>query len=315
MNKIETSYDRVEAMLIDALGPVVGVYLSDPEVTDIMKNPDGYVWIKKLRHSEHINTGYKMDSHKAEQVIILVASIGKVTISKENRRVGAELPGSGNRFQGTLPPLVETPTFAIRKKASLLFTLEHYVQNGIMTEAQSERIKKGVWDHENILIGGGTGSGKTTLANAVLAEIAKTGERIIIIQDTIELQCATENKVEMRTNQYTTMDDLIVDSLRYFPKRIIVGEVRSTEALSLLDVWGTGHPGGLCTIHCNSAGHGLRRVERLVRRVSKDSQSEAIAETINLIVYIQETKDGRKVQEVIEVMGYDGQNYEFKKVA
>ena len=204
------------------------------------------------------DTGITVDAADAERVIYIVATSVHVTCNRENPILSAELPGTGSRFQGMLPPVTQPgPAFTIRKKASKIFTLSEYVSSGTMTIPQSEFIKRSVREKKNILIAGGTGSGKTTLVNAILCEVASTEDRVVILEDTQELQCAARDAVFLRSiPNLVSMTELLKSTMRLRPDRIVVGEVRGAEALDLLRAWNTGHPGGCCTVHADSAKKG-----------------------------------------------------------
>ncbi len=224
-------------------------------------------------------------------------------------RVSAELPVTGERFEGLLPPVVNAPCFAIRKPAVAIFTLADYVAAGIMTEAQAEGLRSAVTTRANILVAGGTSTGKTTLTNALLAEVAKTDDRVVIIEDTRELQCAAPNLVALRTKDgVASLSDLVRSSLRLRPDRIPIGEVRGAEALDLLKAWGTGHPGGIGTIHAGSALGALRRMEQLIQEAVVTVPRALIAETINLIAVLSGRGASRRLVELARVdgLGPDG---------
>ena len=177
-------------------------------------------------------------------------------------------------------PVVSSPAFAIRKRPEVVFTLDEYVAGGMMTEAQAAIIRAAAVARQNMLIVGGTGSGKTTLANAILAEPAFAEDRVVLIEDTAELQCSAADQIQMltkRTEPQVTMTDLVRDTLRLRPDRIIIGEVRDGSALDLLKAWNTGHPGGLATIHANSAAEGLTRLEDLIGEVTQRIPHRAIS--------------------------------------
>ena len=182
-------------------------------------------------------------------------------------RVSAELPETGERFEGLLPPVVAAPAFAIRKPAVAVFTLDDYVTAGVVGKEQAAILRAAVATRKNILVAGGTSTGKTTLVNALLAEVAKTSDRVILIEDTRELQRAAPNLVSLRTKDgAATLSDLVRSSLRLRPDRIPVGEVRGAGgAGSSEKAWGTGHPGGVGTIHAGSALGALRRLEQLIQ--------------------------------------------------
>ncbi len=238
---------RGARMLRTALGPSIARFLEDPAVVEVMLNPDGRLWIDRL--SEGLaDTGERLSAADGERIVRLVAHHVGVEVHARSPRVSAELPESGERFEGLLPPVVAAPTFAIRKPAVAVFTLDDYVAADIMTANHAAMLRSAVASRANILVAGGTSTGKTTLTNALLAEVAKTSDRVVIIEDTRELQCAAPNLVAMRTKDgVATLSDLVRSSLRLRPDRIPIGEVRGSEALDLLKAWGTGHPGGIGT--------------------------------------------------------------------
>jgi type IV secretion system protein VirB11 len=239
------------------------------------------------------------------------------TVTPDRPAVAGVLPRSGERFQGLLPPLAERPVFTIRKRASIVFTLEDYVTKGILSAAGADVIRRAVVDRKNILVAGGTGSGKTTLVNAILAEPPFMSDRIVLIEDTKELQCPADDKVELltkNTEPRVTMTDLLRMTLRLRPDRIIIGEVRGPEALAMLKAWNTGHPGGVATIHANSAADALRRIEDLVGEASQVIPNRSIASAINLVIFIERVSGtaGRTVRSIVEVHGFDGGDYVFR---
>jgi type IV secretion system protein VirB11 len=205
--------------------------------------------------------------------------------------------------------VVAAPAFAIRKPAVAVFTLDEYVAAGIMSAQQAEVLRQGVASRANILVAGGTSTGKTTLTNALLAEVAKTSDRVVIIEDTRELQCAAPNLVAMRTKDgVASLSDLVRSSLRLRPDRIPVGEVRGAEALDLLKAWGTGHPGGVGTIHAGSAIGALRRMEQLIQEAVVTVPRALIAETIDLVAVLSGRGSARRLSELasVEGLGPDG---------
>jgi type IV secretion system protein VirB11 len=207
--------------------------------------------------------------------------------------------------------VVRAPSFAIRKRALRIMNLARYVVDGILTEDQAEFLQQAVRERQNIVVVGGTSTGKTTLANALLDEIAETRDRVLILEDTVELQCRSDDHVGMRTEPgISTMADLVRATLRLRPDRIVVGEVRGAEALDLLKAWGTGHPGGIATVHAGSAAGALTRLEQLVQEVSMTVPRALIAETVNVIVFIAGRGRARRVREIARVIGYDSQGYQ-----
>jgi len=214
------------------------------------------------------------------------------------------LPETGERFEGLLPPVVAAPAFAIRKPAVAVFTLDNYVSAGIMRLGQAETLRAAVADRRNILVAGGTSTGKTTLTNALLAEVAKTADRVVLIEDTRELQCKAPNLVALRTKDgVASLSDLVRSSLRLRPDRIPIGEVRGAEALDLLKAWGTGHPGGVGTIHAGSALGALRRMEQLIQEAVVTVPRTLIAETIQFIAVLAGRGSNRRLAELARVEG------------
>ena len=296
---------RGARMLRTALGPAIAGYLEDPGIVEVMLNPDGHLWIDRLAGGLE-DTGCRVTPSDAERIVRLVAHHVGVEVHAGSPRVSAELPESRGRFEGLVPPVVTAPCFAIRRPAIAVFTLGDYVQNGIMSGAQAELLCAGVATRKNILVAGGTSTGKTTLVNALLAEIAKTGDRVVLIEDTRELQCAAPNLVALRTKDGTaSLSDLVRSSLRLRPDRIIVGEVRGAEALDMLKAWNTGHPGGLATVHANSARGALYRIEQLVQESVVTVPRRLIAEAIDILVFLEGRGSARRVREVARVEGLD----------
>jgi P-type conjugative transfer ATPase TrbB len=295
-------------MLRTALGPAIARLLEDPSVVEVMLNPDGRLWIDRL--SEGLSdSGERLSAADGERIVRLVAHHVGVEVHTGAPRVSAELPETGERFEGLLPPVVAAPTFAIRKPAVAVFTLGDYVASGIMTSDQAEALRSGVVARANILVAGGTSTGKTTLTNALLAEVAKTDDRVVIIEDTRELQCTAPNLVAMRTKDgVASLSELVRSSLRLRPDRIPIGEVRGSEALDLLKAWGTGHPGGIGTIHAGSAIGALRRMEQLIQEAVVTVPRALIAETIDLIAVLAGRGASRRLVELarVEGLGPDG---------
>ena len=287
------------------MGASIAAWLADPEIIEIMLNPDGRLWVDRLGEGAS-DTGERLTPADGERIIRLVAHHVAVEVHADAPRVSAELPEGGERFEGLLPPVVAAPTFAIRKPAVAIFTLGAYVEAGIMSAGQADILRCGVVDRLNILIAGGTGTGKTTLTNALLAEVAATSDRVVLIEDTRELQCAAPNLVAMRTKDgVASLSDLVRSSLRLRPDRIPIGEVRGPEALDLLKAWGTGHPGGIGTIHAGSAIGALRRMEQLIQEAVITVPRALIAETINLIAVLVRDGSGRRLAELASVQGLD----------
>ena len=294
---------RGARMLRTALGPAIATWLEDPAIIEVMLNPDGRLWIDRLGEGL-ADTGDTMSAADGERIIRLVAHHVGTEIHSASPRVSAELPETGERFEGLIPPVVAAPSFAIRKPAVAVFTLADYVRTRVMSEGQADILRAAVATRQNILVAGGTSTGKTTLTNALLAEIAKTSDRVVLIEDTRELQCTSPNLVALRTKDgVATLSDLVRSALRLRPDRIPIGEVRGAEALDLLKAWGTGHPGGVGTIHAGSAIGTLRRMEQLIQEAVVTVPRALIAETINIIAVLVRDGSGRRLAELARVEG------------
>jgi type IV secretion system protein VirB11 len=294
---------RGTRMLRTALGPLIAAHLEDPGIVEIMLNPDGRLWIDRLSGGLE-DTGCRIAPADAERIVRLVAHHVGVEVHAGLPRVSAELPESGERFEGLMPPVVAAPCFAIRRPAIAVFSLDDYVQTGIMSWAQANLLRNAVRDRKNILVAGGTSTGKTTLVNALLAEVARTSDRVVLIEDTRELQCAARNLVALRTKDgAATLSDLVRSALRLRPDRIPIGEVRGAEALDLLKAWGTGHPGGIGTLHAGSAIGALRRLEQLIQEAVVTVPRALIAETIEVIAVLAGRGAARRLTELAVVKG------------
>ena len=298
-----------------SLGRDVMRYMHDDNVTEVIVNPDGKLWIDTFdKGFQH--TGITIDEDEAKRVIYAVADLsGQVIDLKKDPSLQADIPASrlfsNCRFQAELPSIVEAPSFNIRKHSKIVFTLENYVKQGAMTEKQHEVILDAIHKKKNIIAAGGTASGKTTLLNAILAEISQLDERVITIEDTKELKCTAENKVALTTTDTVDMENLLRKTLRLSPNRIVVGEVRGKEALILMDAWSTGHRGGCSTVHSDSAVDTLFRLEDLVSRVSLSTQQAGIARAIDVVIYIAKRAIRRSVDEVLSIDGWDRERHEY----
>jgi P-type conjugative transfer ATPase TrbB len=305
------SAERRRAMLRTAMGPAIAAALADPRVNEIMVNPDGALGIDILGEGR-VDTGVKLDPAQVERIIRLVASHVRSEVHGERPIVSAELPplgsGAGERFEGILPPVSTAPCFSIRKPAARIYTLMDYVTDGVMSAEAARLLSLSVVDRRNILVAGGTSSGKTTLANALLAEMAHLDERVILIEDTRELQSPARDTVALRTRAGTvTMGDLVRSTLRLRPDRIIVGEVRGSEALDMLKAWNTGHPGGIATVHANSAASALYRIEQLIQEAVVTVPRRLVADAIDMIVFIAGRGTARRIETIARVAGLDPQ--------
>lgn len=304
---------RMRAMLQTAFGPAIVAALADPRVIEIMVNPDGVLRVDRLGEGR-VDTLVRIEPERTERIIRLVASHARSEAHTGRPIISAELPaqgsqdacGGGERFEGVLPPVATGPCFAIRKPAARIHTLDDYVADGIMPPGAATLLRTMVAQQRNILVVGGTSSGKTTLANALLAELVGRDERVVLIEDTRELRSPVADTVALRTRQGTvSVGDLVRSTLRLRPDRIIVGEVRGSEALEMLKAWNTGHPGGVATIHANSAGAALHRLENLVQEAVAIVPRRLIAEAIDVVVFICGRGLDRRVAAIDSLEGID----------
>nr|WP_312571420.1 P-type conjugative transfer ATPase TrbB [Brevundimonas sp.] len=294
--------DRSLRMLQTALGAAIGALLVDDDVVEVMLNPDGRIWTDRLGVGLS-DTGHRLSAADGERLIRLVAHQVGLRVDADHPRISAELPG-GERFEGLIAPVVTAPSFAIRKPAVAVFRLDAYVAAGVMNERQADGLREAVSSRKNILVVGGTSTGKTTLVNALLAEIAESGDRVVLIEDTRELQCAAPNLVALRAKDgAASLADLVRSALRLRPDRIPIGEVRGAEALDLIKAWGTGHPGGVGTLHAGSAMGALHRLEQLTQEAVVTAPRALIAETIDLIAVLAGRGGARRLTELAVVDG------------
>ena len=314
-NIVNTS-DEVNRRNLEKLRREMGEYvrnaMDDPQVIEIMLNPDGSVWVDK------IGSGMEficyMPDVQALQMLGTISHMVGTVINYHNPKVEGELPGDGSRVEGVIPPVVQKPVFNIRKKASAIFSLAEYIKSGRATDDEVQILCEAIASRKNILVVGGTGTGKTTFVNAIINEMKTLTpkHRLLILEDTLELQCSMKNFVFMRTTSDVSMQDLLKITMRQRPDRIIIGEVRGKEALDMLKAWNTGHPGGVCTVHANDARAGLLRIEQLISEVSQSPMRELVAEAIDVVAFlIRDSHIGPKLSELIAVDGVQNGQYVF----
>lgn len=313
---------RTIETLADTMGKDILGFLNDENVFEIILNSDGKLWLDTF-DCGFVNTGIKLEASQGKRIIYCVAALAGVVIDIEKEPyIEADIKESylfgKARFQGELPTIVDGPSFNWRKHSIKIYTLDDYVNQGILTNLQYERIIQAIYNHKNIIAAGGTKSGKTTFLNAILHEISKTKDRIILLEDTPELQCTAENHERLKTKPpVVDMDMLLRITLRKSPNRIVVGEVRGKEALTLLAAWSTGHRGGCLTIHSESAKDTLYRLEEMVSQISVTPQQSTIGRAVDIVVYLKYYGGKRKVEEIIAVKAYDKfkQDYITEKLA
>lgn len=301
-----------------ALGETILAALVDPGVVEILANPDGRVILDRAGEGRR-DTGASLSVEARDRAVRLIADYVGEVVTRDDPRLAGVLPVTGERFQGLLPPVAPAPTFSIRKRPGVIWRLADYVRDGVMTERQAEILAEAAINRRNILVSGGTGSGKTTLANAILAEPAFADDRVFLIEDTPELQCSAWDVVSVLTRRAPVVIgvvDLVRDALRMRPDRIVVGEMRDgSAALETLKSWNTGHPGGLSTLHANSAEDVLRRIEDLALEVTARPPRRTIGQAVDVIAHIRRTTEGRRLEAVVAVTGSSGASYDIVPIA
>ncbi len=334
----DEQHQRLETKLRRELGETVLAALADDRTEDILLNPDSSLWVKRI--GEGFSRAGDMAPTTALSALATIAAWRGTAINHNNPILETELPIDGSRFEGIVPPVVRRPVFAIRLRPRRIFSLEEYEQGGILTEKtdplnrlrsredfatavrrfrHADVIRAAVRAKRNMLIVGSTGSGKTTLVNAILQALAviTPHDRVISIEDTTELQCPVRNYLDLRAVGNVSMLDCLRACMRLKPTRIVVGEVRGAEAHTLLKAWNTGHPGGAATVHANDAVSGLIRLESLIAEATSAPQQNLIAEAVDLVIFVDEepsVKAGRKVREVLLVSGYRDGQYQVERV-
>jgi type IV secretion system protein TrbB len=297
---------RLTELLRRQLGAQILGAVADPRVTEIIINQDGRVWFEAYGKGMY-EAGLRLAPSQVESLIGTVAASLGIVANAGNPIVEGELLIGGIRFEGLLVPVVPKPCCVMRKPAQVLYTLDDYVRDGILDPIHAGILRDVVAQRLNIVVAGGTGSGKTTLAGAIINQMVASSdpnERYVTIEDTLELRCQARNLVRLHTADNADMTRLVRTTMRLRPDRIIIGEVRGAEALALLKAWNTGHPGGVTTIHANGASAALTRLSSLVQEAGVPPQPELIAETINLILFIVRTASGRRVTEMVRVSGH-----------
>ncbi len=305
--------------LINDLGPIVMDALQEPDITEIISTFRGNLLLDS--HEKGLFQAGVMEKDTANSILLLMANHLGTVLDKDNSRLEGEFPLNKGRFAGLYSPVVSQPMFTIRKPADRIFTVQEYVEAGIITQEVKKIIKQAILERKNIVVTGGTKSGKTTLTNAIIdfISILCPQHRMITMEDTYELQCNSPFVDMLHTSKSENMQDLLKITLRLRPDRIIIGEVRDKMALDMLKAWNTGHPGGVCTYHADDAYSSLLRLEELIRESSISPMPTLIQRAVDIIIFIECVREKRSVTEVAEVTGYANNeyqlNYLYKKEA
>jgi len=303
--------ERARRMIERDIGTQLLATLRDPSTVEVMLNADGRLWCERL--GQGMACLGTLPAARAEAIIKTVAGFHRKEITRQSPYLDGEFPLDGSRFAAQIPPIVPAPTFAIRKRALAVYQLEQYVEQGIMTARHRDVLLTAIADRRNILVVGGTGSGKTTLVNALIDSMMEIFPhlRVFIFEDTAEIQCRAENGVQYHTTVDVTMAQLLKISMRMRPDRILVGEVRGPEALDLLMAWNSGHEGGIATLHANHARAGLSKLALYIS-MNQDYPKPIeplIAEAVQIVVHITRCAEGRRVDDILEVQGYEDGQY------
>jgi P-type conjugative transfer ATPase TrbB len=318
---LEASNEDSQAMQRH-LGEGIVSALADNDVTEIYVNAgEGAVWLDR-RSAGRVRTAVTVTESQVRSFLNAVAHAHRVELTRGNPQLQAELPDDElfrqARLQGLVPPLSETPVFVLRKPATEVYSLDDYVRQSILSPTHRAALAAAVEKRANVLVAGGTRSGKTTLVNAVLLEITERcpRDRVVVLEDTRELQCRAADRLSLRTTDEVDLAGLVRLTLRASPDRIVIGEVRDKAAMQLLDAWSTGHPGGVATVHATDAQGALERLDRLAQRNGVPSQAHLVAEAVDLVVVIVGGSQPRRVREMVRVLGLDAAGrYELKPIA
>lgn len=301
-------------ILRQCLGPLASL-LDDPAMIELSANSDGRIFAEKAGKPP-VRVG-DLGAREREQIVRTCATSAGTPVTAVSPIVSAMVPELGYRFEGLIPPAVDTATFSIRFHGAQVRALNTYVEDGTMTEAQAGTLRAALEDRQNIVLAGGTSSGKTTLLNSLLRELGNLApaDRLVVIEDTPELKVTHENAVFLRSTVAADATRLLASTLRLRPDRIIVGEVRDGAALALLKAWNTGHPGGLASLHANGAEDALIRLDLLVREASAQPLPQVIGSAVDLVVYLERAREGRLVRSIVQVKGYENGTFHTQAVA
>lgn len=310
----DSSEERRLEVLVDSLGEDFMNTWAKPDVTEINVNDDGKMWVK--RHGLNASHFSNLTPSEAMNVISLVADSVKEIVSFENYKLECEFPLDGSRFSALVPPVVRAPSFSLRKHNPRQIPLSDFVAQGVFPQEVHDLIRSAIAQKLNFLVVGGTASGKTTLVNSVINEMALMNprERVVIAEDTRELKSSFDNTLYLRTTLAAPLSEVVSVILRHSPDRIFVGEVRDHTALNMLMLWNTGHPGGICTIHANSAHETFGRMEDMVRQACGEPLSRVVGQAVDIVLFLEPAQNsaGRVLSQVIRCHGYNEKDMKYE---
>lgn len=305
------------------LGPLEPL-LTDPSISDILVNTFKQVYVERFGKLERTNTVFKDDMHLLHIIDRIVSQVGR-RVDESSPMVDARLP-DGSRVNAIIPPLaLDGPILSIRKFSIRSFSVDDLIQNQSMTRAMADLAMAAIKARLNIVVSGGTGSGKTTFLN-VLSRAIPTTERIVTIEDAAELKLQQDHVVRLETRPANiegkgaiSQRELVRNALRMRPDRIILGEVRGGEALDMLQAMNTGHDGSLSTLHANTPRDALRRLETMIlmagANLTDRAMREQISSAVDMIVQISRFSDGtRKVIKITEITGMEGETVSLQDI-
>ena len=301
----------VESKILSYFSTTIQKALKRNDLTDLFINEEG-VFLKTLSEQsflENVSGSYRV-------VINEIANYCGTVINADNPIL--ECFFAGFRITATIPPITQRSTLSIRKPHSNIIELEEYVKNYQLSHSHFDYLSESIINRKNILVVGGTGSGKTTFANSLLdlmSKITPKSQRIVILEDIDELRCSMPNRVKFLTSKNVNMNRLLMVAMRSNPERILVGEVRDKSALDLLKAWNTGSPGGIATIHGNGCEEGLSRVIDLAMEAGVPAPFSLVRHTVDVLVFLktERTEKGfkRSIDTVAEVKGFNRNTEQF----
>lgn len=309
-----------EEYLRKKLDKVIHDAVFDPQVNEIMLNTDGLLWIEKQNELNCIPE--RITSHHAMVIAQSIANYAGLFINESNPSIICSLPFNNARVSISIPPMSPGVAFNIRKHCLQKLSLQDYENSAVISQSQNHYLKNAIINYKNILVSGGPGSGKTTFTNSLLKQIAEDmpyGHRVLILEDISELQCSVENQLSLRTSPARDMRELLKHALRSRPNAIVIGEIVDGAVLDLLKAWNVGCPGGLATIHANSAKATLQRVEDLALEICVTPPRNLIGEAVDVIVHLAADRNhpaGRVVTEILEVKTFNqlSNEYSYKTI-